>query len=218
MQANRVLEGRRRVRPHTLRVRRKFGGYRLKRETSLERLKAEPSRPASTSYRIAELERRADHQDLLNEMVFRPMVSKMARVIEGVPNSVEAPAAASARYDLNLKLRQALSVSEKVIGEFDDLSARLSYYTDLQRQLAELVKLARARSNKDLRDALLTLHDASYSVYSENLTISQMELLCHWINQVHDGRVDRENVRNLDKALRDAGYETIPTDRFRFSQ
>ena len=167
--------------------------------------------------RLSKLEHRVEHHDFLNRTAIQPLLSRFAREIEGLPSSVESPPASSARYELSIKLKELLVTIENIVNEFQDLRVRLSHYTAFQRQMGELLKLSRIRNNKVLRSAFLTIHDASYSVYSEDLTFQQAEVLLDWIVRLRDiPTVDKDSVRSLDRSLREAGFETIPSDKFEY--
>ena len=173
---------------------------------------------SSFETRVSKLEKFAERQDFLSTVAIQPVLSRAAAALEISPESTEAPPASSARYELNVKLKELLDTTENLANDFQDLRDRLSRYAALQRQLGELLKLSRVRSNRILHSAILTIHDASYSVYSEDLSIHQVETLRDWIKGLRDLRtIDRDDVRALDKSLRVAGFETIPSDQFSFS-
>ena len=124
------------------------------------------------------------------------------------------PAASSAEYEW---YREVMSTKETVTAMFDtfnELTERLSYYVKLIEHSDELLKLARAMGHRYLREAVLTLHDALCGTYSEDLTIEQIEAIKLIVNQLQDIKWDRQAVRNLDRSLRQQGFETVPSDKF----
>ena len=124
------------------------------------------------------------------------------------------PGAASAAYEWQSQLREVTNTVENMLEVFDDLEKRLSCYVDLTKQVSELLKLARTMGNRNVRDAVLTLHDALRGTYSEDLTNTQVEAMQNAINHLYDLNLTREQVRALDRELRNSGLETIPSDKF----
>ena len=166
--------------------------------------------------RLYALETSVEAQGNLITHAIQPTVSKLARQLEGAPEPGALPPAATARYELQSKISDVFETTEKIVEEFEDLYARLSSYTRLQKQLADLLRLARTRSNRDFRDAVLTLSDATYNVYSEELTMSQVHVLRDMARQLQQEPFGRQEVRALDRSLRAAGFETIPSDKSRY--
>ena len=141
-------------------------------------------------------------------------VRRKARII----SSEEDLPVSSAKYEFNSKVNDLLSIGKEMLVDFDDLFTRLLLYTSLQRQLGDLLETARTLKSKELISAILTLYDAAHSVYSENLTNEQLEVLRKSAKQLQGASANRELVRALDRSLRHAGFETVPSDRSKYPQ
>jgi hypothetical protein len=123
------------------------------------------------------------------------------------------PAAVSPDYEWGKRAVVVLRAVELLTENFDDLSDRLSFHIKLIDQLKELLPFARSSGNRPLRSAVLTLHDALYSVYSEDLTQEQLSLIREMVAALQDTDWDLDQVRRFDKKLRNQGFETVPSDK-----
>ena len=166
------------------------------------------------------LEKVEEHQRRLDTLMIhgvQPAIQQFARMIEGAAERDVLPAASSAQYEWHNRVTITLTTIVDMIKVFDDMSQRLSVHVTLQGQMADLLKLARLMSNPVLVSATLTLHDALYGIYSEDLTLSQAQLLKASVEMLRGVDWDIKDVRALDRTLRKAGFETIPSDKFRVS-
>lgn len=179
-------------------------------------VKQEIPPPYTVIARIAALEEGQRRQEFFVKHAIQPAIQGITRKLESSPQITESPPASSARYELNSKLTELLETLTNLMDQFEDLGVRLYLYTALQRQLRGLLKYPRVRSARFLRSAILTLHDATYSIYSEDLTLDHVQTLCDWVTQIRTTVVGRDHVRKLGKALRDVGFETIPTEKFEY--
>lgn len=143
-----------------------------------------------------------------------PTMQHMMRLLERYGERDTIPGAASLAYEWLSQLTKVMNTVENMLKVFNDLEERLSCYVDLTQQVSELLKLARSLGNRNVRDAVLTLHDALRGTYSEDLTNTQVEAMQNAINHLYDLNLTREQVRALDRELRNSGLETIPSDKF----
>ena len=143
-----------------------------------------------------------------------PAIRHMMKLLQRYDERDAIPGAASPAYEWHSRLRAVTNTAENMPKVFDDLEKRLSCYVDLTQQVSELLKLARSLGNRNVRDAVLALHDALHGTYSEDLTSTQVEAIQNAINHLYDLNLNREHVRALDRELRKSGLETIPSDKF----
>ncbi len=143
-----------------------------------------------------------------------PAIQHIMKHLERYDERDSIPGAASAAYGWQSEVRGVTNTFENMLEVFDDLEKRLSCYVDLTKQVSELLKLARTLGNRNVRDAVLTLHDALRGTYSEDLTSTQVKAMQNAINHLYDLNLTREQVRALDRELRNSGLETIPSDKF----
>ena len=166
---------------------------------------------------LADLQQKVGRHDELILHSLQPTASKMTaylekmRVVSKQPVLVEVPDAIASKVSSIMKTIDALA------REFDDLHDRLSHYTLLQGQLRELIDIARKQHSQHFRSAVLTLYDATYSVYSEDLTADQIRVLQAVARKLQESPITKETVRSLDKAIRVAGFETVPSDQFQYA-
>ncbi|MCI0441516.1 MAG: hypothetical protein L0177_20630 [Chloroflexi bacterium] len=104
------------------------------------------------------------------------------------------------------------SASDALIRDFEGLPERLAHHASLIDQSYELLKLARSM-NRNLKFAVLTLHDALRSVYSEKLTLKQANVIKEAVRLLQTPDWDEDGVRQLSKMLLRAGFETVPSDK-----
>ena len=145
------------------------------------------------------------------EHAVRPALAKLVRYHE---ERDPLPAAASAEYEWQREAKKVLKVADDLIVDFDDLQIRLSQHVAITEKIGALLKVARSMNDKNLRSAVLTVQDALYSVFSENMTLEQAESIRQVLEQLQEINWDRKRVRELDKSLRNAGFETVPSDSF----
>ncbi|MBI2303167.1 MAG: hypothetical protein HYU86_00270 [Chloroflexi bacterium] len=148
----------------------------------------------------------------------QPVLEKFSRALEHYPERDPFPAAASGEYDWWKQLRKMSNTVGRIRGVFEDLHERLRVYVELTDQSEQLLRLARATGSRHLREAALFLHDAVRGTYSEDLTIAQVEALGSVLETLRDFDLDREKVWAVDQSLRESGFETIPSDKFRAPQ
>lgn len=163
---------------------------------------------------VARLEEGQQRLNAIIDHSIQPIIRQYARMIEVSGERDSLPAAASAQYEWYGRVTDTRRTVENMIEVFDDLPQRLSFHVALQRQMADLLKLARLMNNPALVSAALTVHDVLYGVYSEDLTLSQAQLLEESVSSLRNVDWDRERVRELDRVLRRAGFETLPSDKF----
>lgn len=168
--------------------------------------------------RVASIEGRQERQEHLMQYAIQPVLKKMARVVEYTSAMDELPAAASAQYEIHSQVSECVSTIEELSTVFQDLRERLSIYTVLQEQFRELLKSSRVTGNKNFRNGVLTIYDAIHGIYSENLTIEQVQVLHDSIQRLSTVNWERDEVRSLDESLRKVGFETVPSDQFRYAQ
>ncbi len=144
----------------------------------------------------------------------RPALVRRAWEIERYGERDSIPAAASAEYEWKEHTANALGVVDLMISEFSDLPTRLSYHVKTIERLADLLKVARSHGNRNLTFAVLTVYDATYSVYSEDMTSAQVEVVRDAVARLQSVEWDRDALRDLDRFLRNAGFETVPSDKF----
>lgn len=143
-----------------------------------------------------------------------PTIRYLMKILEQYGERDSTPGAASLAYEWQSHLKEVTTTIENMLRVFDDLEKRLSCYSNLAQQVSELLKIARSLGNRNIRDAVLALHDALHGIYSEDLTSKQVEAIGNAVNHLYDLNLDRESVRALDRELRESGLETIPSDRF----
>ena len=119
-----------------------------------------------------------------------------------------------AEYEWRIQVKQALTVADRMLADFDDLSVRLSGHVGIIDDLKTLLKSARANGNRNLRSAVLTLYDALHSVHSENMTFDQARTICDSLGQLQAVQWTIKDLQDLDTKLRVAGFETVPSDNF----
>ena len=112
------------------------------------------------------------------------------------------------------RVDKALCVVDTMMAEFDDLPVRLSCHVKAIERLADLLKVARSHGNRNLTFAVLTVHDAMYSVYSEDMTDEQAEAVRDAVARLRSMEWDKDTLRGLDRFLRNVGFETVPSDKF----
>ena len=166
--------------------------------------------------RIEQLESTVEAQQFHTEHAVQPTLSRVTRLLEGVPGESGSPPVSSAGYEWYVKFTEILDVIDKVIGEFEDLRARLSAYTGFQKWLDDLLNQMRSRGSHDLRHAVLTIYDAVHSVYSEDLTCDQLQAIRDSLERLRGSSISMVEVRSIDRLLRNVGFETIPSDRSRY--
>ena len=130
----------------------------------------------------------------------------------GEPDAI--PSAASVDYDWMERVDKALCVVDTMMAEFDDLPVRLSCHVKAIERLADLLKVARSHGNRNLTFAVLTVYDAMYSVYSEDMTDEQAEAVRDAVARLRSMEWDKDTLRGLDRFLRNVGFETVPSDKF----
>lgn len=143
-----------------------------------------------------------------------PTIRYIMRIQEQYGERDSIPGAASLAYEWQSQLGKIMNIIENMLKVFDDLEKRLNCYVNLTRQVSELLKLARSLGNRNIRDSVLTLHDAICGTYSEDLTSTQAEAIKDTVQRLYNLDLSREQVRALDRELRKSGLETIPSDRF----
>lgn len=143
-----------------------------------------------------------------------PTIRHIMKELERYDLKDTIPAAASAEYEWHSEVMRTIDTVTSMLNTFSDLETRLSYHVKLIEHSKELLNLARGTGNRYLREAVLTLHDALCGTYSEDLTIEQVEAIKNAVSQLQDIKWDRQMVRALDRALRQQGFETVPSDRF----
>lgn len=168
------------------------------------------------SERLERLEKRQEGQEALMRHAIQPTVTKMARLVEEYTGRDSLPAASSAQYELHNRVADILITVENLADVFDDLGERLSSYTLLQKQLRDLLVLCRSVGSRIFRSAVITIHDAIHGAYSEDLTAEHVQVVRGSIERLLEARWDREGLRSLDKTLRVAGFETVPSDKFKY--
>ncbi len=148
------------------------------------------------------------------EHAVRPVLTRFAREIEwsGEPDAI--PAAASVQYEWMEGVDKVLRIVDAMMAEFNDPPTRLSYHVKTIDRLAALLKVARSHGNRNLTFAVLTVHDAMYSVYSEDMTNEQAVTVRDAVARLQNMVWDRDTLRALDRFLRNAGFETVPSDKF----
>jgi len=167
--------------------------------------------------RLEDLEKRQDLQETQMRHGVQPAIGRLSKAFEYLVGHEEkdaAPPAASAEYEWQSEAKKVLKAVEDMTRDFDDLSTRLSHHVAVIERIRELLKLARSMTNRSLRSAVLTVHDALCSIYSENLTLAQTEAAKEAVQRLQNLNWDREMVRALDRTLRDHGFETVPSDKF----
>ena len=102
------------------------------------------------------------------------------------------------------RVDKALCVVDTMMAEFDDLPVRLSCHVKAIKRLADLLKVARSHGNRNLTFAVLTVHDAMYSVYSEDMTDEQAEAVRDAVARLRSMEWDKDTLRGLDRFLRNA--------------
>lgn len=163
------------------------------------------------------LERLEDRQNRIEfhiEHSIRPALAHRVRDIEWYGERDAIPAAASAEYEWKEHTANALGVVDSMMAEFSDLPTRLSYHVKIIERLADLLKVARSHGNRNLTFAVLTVHDATYSVYSEDMTSAQAEVVRDAVARLQNVDWNRDALLDLDRFLRNAGFETVPSDKF----
>lgn len=150
------------------------------------------------------------------EYAIRPALSKMAMLMERYGERDAIPAASSAEYEWQERAGKIVKTVEDFLATYqdNDLEKRLACHVTLLEQLRDLLKLARAIGDRNLRDAVLMLHDALSGQYSEDITGTQAQVIEDAVYQLQDLDWEKEQVRNLHKELRASGCETVPSDRF----
>ena len=187
-------------------------------ERQLELSKTEQSEiPESWRSRIKDLESSVKEHDHLLSHAVQPVLQMFARRIEGGVKEINYALAISEQDDWHSKVAEIFDTVDQVSSDFEDLRNRLSSYTVLQAQLRDLLHKARSNGSRDFRHALLTIYDASHSVYSEDLTMDQLEAIRNALEHMRESPSDREVARLIDRSLRGAGFETIPSDRSTYS-
>lgn len=161
-----------------------------------------------------DLVRRVDYLEAAMKHGLQPAMREWVRLRERYGERDTIPAAASAAYEWRSQVIKVADIVDNMLVAFEDLERRLSYHVNLIQQVSELLKLARSMGNRNIRDAVLTLHDALSGIYSEDLTSTQAEVIGSIVRRLHDPKWNREQVRALDKELRECGFETVPSDRF----
>ena len=139
----------------------------------------------------------------------RPMMAKLASALEHLPEKDALPAAASPDYDWALAARRLTSVFMQLRAHFDDLDQRLESHVKLLDTLKSVLPGARKR-NKATTEAVITVLDAATSVYAEDLTAEQLDVLERAIGMLGSRQLNRDQVVDLDAMLLNAGFETIP--------
>lgn len=157
---------------------------------------------------------RLKHLESIVWHVMAPTIGDIMKILERYDLKDTIPAAASVEYEWQSEALRTMGTVTNMLDAFDELETRLSCYVKLIERLEELLKLARGMGNRHLREAVLTLHDALCGTYSEDLTIEQAATIKDAVGQLGDTEWDREKVRALDRALRQQGFETVPSDRF----
>lgn len=168
--------------------------------------------------RINKLETFKEYQEFLNDSAIRPVLSKVTRALESTAHLRELPAPSTAQSNFYIELPAISEAAVSVITEFDDLLSRLAHYTAFQKRLRNLLESTKDSNDRDFRAAILILHDATHSIYSEDLSLDQVQCLHKSTSRLQEVLVSREEVRHLDKVLLNAGFETIPSDRATYSR
>ena len=119
-----------------------------------------------------EVDERLERLEASMEHAVRPALAKLVRYHE---ERDPLPAAASAEYEWQREAKKVLKVADDLIVDFDDLQIRLSQHVAITEKIGALLKVARSMNDKNLRSAVLTVQDALYSVFSENMTLEQAE-------------------------------------------
>ena len=81
---------------------------------------------------------------------------------------------------------------------------------NIQELVVRLVEKTGKLSNKELRQSAITLHDSVFSVSYNSVTREQLETIKDVTLMLMEGKTDP---RIIDVMLRDAGLETIPSDK-----
>jgi len=124
------------------------------------------------------------------------------------------PAAISAMYDLVTKLAKLNDSANNLLVHYYNMDDRLQAYVDLISQLKEILSYERDIANRYLYKAVLIIHDALLCTYSEELTEEQVKAIVESIMALQAIDWDRNEVRSLDKHLREFGLETVVSDKF----
>lgn len=161
-----------------------------------------------------DLAQRVSYLEVAMKQGVLPTIQNIMKTLERYDQRDTLPGAASAAYEWHSQLTAITDTIENMLKIFDDLDKRLSCYVNLIQQVKELLKLARSVGNRNVRDAVLTLYDALHGVYSEDLVITQAEVVKSAIAHLYNLNLDREQVRALHRQLRKSGFETVPSDRF----
>lgn len=172
-------------------------------------------------YDFNELKQRLECLEEFMELGMKPAILDILRTLmrhdqylKKYDVSDTMPAASSPAYEWYSQLKKVTYTIENMLDVFDDLNNRLGCYVSLIQQIKDMLKLARSLGNKNAREAVLILHDALCGTYSEDLTRSQVETIKNVANYLDDLDLTRDEVRALDRDLRESGLETVPSDRF----
>lgn len=167
---------------------------------------------------LVDLQQKVDSHEELIFHSLQPAASKMTAYLERMGEVSKRPILFEVPDAITAKVAYIMETIEALVHEFDDLHDRLSHYTLLQGHLKELIDIARKQQSQHFRAAILTLYDATYSVYSEDLTVDQIQVLRTATRKLFESPITKETVRSLDKEMRIAGFETVPSDQFQYSQ
>ena len=165
--------------------------------------------------RLDLIEKRQDLHEFYMQHAIRPALRSLSAESEFRTRVRDKlPASASAEYEWLNEVKPVIGSVEELLEEFEDLSTRLSLHMKLIKRLQDLLEAARETESRYLRSAVLTVYDASRSVYSEDLTAEQVKAIAEAVDSLYSLQWDVDKVQSLDSKLRDVGFETIPSDRF----
>ena len=103
-------------------------------------------------------------------------------------------------------LNNALYYLRNVENNFDNLHIRLNDYEVFKNTINVLLKHVKYSNERELRHAVITLYDATHRLHDIKLSYKHIEGMRDAINQFYISPI---NVQNIDRILRQAGFETI---------